>query len=393
MGVVMEQRAAIVVGGGLNGLGIVRALGVHGVDVYVVDANSKRPAMYSRFAKKTLVGKLSEDSFVHELSNLLQQFEQPPVLFVTEEAPLMEISLHRDIILDRCEILLPPHEKLVQLMSKSGIDSLCEEYEIPHPRTAHIQSPDDLSKIAGFRFPVMLKPGVKNLEYARRFKKGYKLKSLEEVETLVLKILPVLDNLVVQEWIEGADSDIYFALVFLSNEGEVINSFPGRKLRSWPQPVGGTASCAPAYDREDELIRMAADFFSKSDFVGLGGVEYKQDPNDGTYYLIEPTVSRTDFQHEVAVINGNNMPYHVYCYHSGLPYHPKKTDIQRAWIEPVTDKWSREVTGISDSDLYNGYRKVGALFRWHDPLPWLVSFKNRLAGKVKSFEKLIQQNG
>lgn len=388
-----KDRAAVVVGAGLNGLGIVRALGVHGVEVSVVDSNMKRPAMYSRFATRKLVKSLSGGLFVDDLESLLQEYEQPPVLFITEEAPLMEVSRNRDRILDKCEILLPPHEILEKLMSKSGIDKLCEEYGVPHPKTAHITSFEDLAAISEFRFPVMLKPGVKNSEYARRFKKGYKLTSQEEVEREVAEILPVLSNMVVQEWIEGGDRDIYFALLFLSKEAEIISSFAGRKLRSWPQPVGGTASCAPAYEQEAELVSMAAEFLRKSGFVGLGGVEYKRDSGNGVYYLIEPTVSRTDFQHEVAVINGNNMPYHIYCYHCELPYKPKKRGGQHAWVEPVTDRWSREVTGIPDRDLYKGYRKVGALFRWNDPMPWLVGVKNRLAGKVKSFEKLVQQDG
>jgi len=349
--------------------------------------------MYSRFATGKLVKSLKERSFVDDLERLLKAYEVPPVLFITEEAPLLEVSRQRERILDKCEILLPPHEILQRLMSKSGIDDLCEAYRVPRPRTAHIQSPEDLSQVAGFRFPVMLKPGVKSPDYARRFKKGYKLASLEEVEQQVREILPVLDNLVVQEWIEGGDQDIYFALLFLSAEGELISSFAGRKLRSWPQPVGGTASCAPAYERENELVSMAAEFLRKSGFVGLAGVEYKRNPGDGTYYLIEPTVSRTDFQHEVAVINGNNMPYHVYCYHCGLSYQPKKRPGQRAWVESVTERWSREVTGIPDRGLYREYRKVDALFRWSDPVPWLMGFKNRLAGKVRSFERLVQQDG
>ncbi len=44
----------------------------------------------------------------------------------------------------------------------------------------------------------------------------------------------------------------------------------------------------------------------------MGSMEYKRDRRDGRFHMIEPTVARTDFQEEVATLNGMNIPLASY---------------------------------------------------------------------------------
>src|SRR4029077_557792 len=80
----------------------------------------------------------------------------------------------------------------------------------------------------------------------------------------------------------------------------------------WPPLVGGTASCVSAPAVRDELIALTDAFFERVGFVGLGSMEYKRDIRDGRFYMVEPTVGRTDYQEEVATLNGVNIPYAAY---------------------------------------------------------------------------------
>jgi predicted ATP-grasp superfamily ATP-dependent carboligase len=379
-----NTRYALIIGLGLNGLGIVRALAEHDVPMIKVDSNARRPGMLSRYGQSHLVESLKNISLIDELQDLLKQLAIPPVLFVTEEAPLKLISENRDRLLPLCEILLPQHEVLEQLMSKEGIDTISARCGFAKPKTVHLQTLADTDTLDDLRFPCILKPGRKSHEYGLRFKKGYKVASLEEVKPLVNEIIPVLPDLVMQEWIEGQDTDIYFTIVFIGKNNELVSSFTGRKLRSWPIPVGGTASCAPADDYHEHLVKLTCDFFKAAEFKGLGGVEFKRDPRDGEFYLIEPTVSRTDFQHEITVINGINMPYVIYKYHTNDEIiSQKRTHQHFAWFEPVTERWAREATGIPDKLLYQGTKKINALFRWQDPEPWLFAIKHRMLAKLR----------
>lgn len=380
-----KNLSAIILGAGTNGLGIARALAKEYVDVHIVDTSPYRLAMLSRYTKNHVFSYLSGPLFINELKALLSKFQSPPILFVTEEETLLSVSENRGLIKKLCHLLLPEHQLLCRLMSKNDIDLMVIEAGLNRPKTVQLKSLDDLCKIDSLRFPCILKPGNKNKKYGTRFKKGYKLKNIEELQYLAKEILPVLPDLVVQEWIEGGDQNIYFTLVFISEEGELITSFTGKKLRCWPLPVGGTASCAPAPEAHKELIQMTTSFFQRVGFVGLGGIEYKRDSITGNFYLIEPTVSRTDFQHEVAVLNGFNIPYSTYCYHTGGQYEPKPTKLQYAWIESTTERWSRQKTKIPNKEVYQGLIKVKAVFRWYDPAPWVYSIYRKAINRLKSY--------
>src|SRR5262249_33881413 len=157
----------------------------------------------------------------------------------------------------------------------------------PIPRCVNLRSGDDLPMLATLKFPCVLKPAEKNYQYGARFKKGYVVRSAAEVESLYAEIAPVLPDMVVQEWIDGEDSDVYFCLQYVGDGGVAVASFPGRKIRSWPPKIGGTASCTAAWDDEEALSRATSEFFAQVGFTGMGSMEYKRDRRDGKFYMIE----------------------------------------------------------------------------------------------------------
>src|SRR4029077_16877616 len=113
-------------------------------------------------------------------------------------------------------------------------------------------------------------------------------------------------------------------------------SFVGRKICQWPVEEGGTASCMPAPDAAGELPEMTDGFFSAVGFVGVGSMEYKRDRRDGKFYMVEPTVGRTDYQEEVATLNGVNIPLAAYRAELGLnPIAPVAAAPPRAWRDPL----------------------------------------------------------
>src|SRR5262249_12115481 len=145
-----------------------------------------------------------------------------------------------------------------------------------------------------------------------------------------------------QEWIEGGDDSIYFCLQYRGRDAAVV-SFTGRKLRSWPPRIGGTASCVSAPEYRDALERMTDEFFSAVGFIGMCSIEFKRDTRTGQFLMIEPTVGRTDFQEEVATLNGVNIPVAAYRYESDLPTTGSRPARPAAWVVSRLDRWSREL--------------------------------------------------
>jgi D-aspartate ligase len=377
---------AVIVGGGLNALGIVRSLGRCGIPLLVVDTEAKSPAMRSRYGRKCVVAALESDQLIESLLALAQQFSSPAMLFLTEEKSVNTVSAQRDRLAGAFLLRLPPHPRLMQLMHKQGFSELADIYQAPVPKTVRIENTDDLAKLAALKFPCVFKPGSKSYAYGARFKKAYKVASAAEVAVLFARIAPVLSDMVVQEWIEGDDAEIYFCLQYIGEDGIAAGSFTGRKIRSWPPRIGGTASCTAAWEHQAELAETTSRFFRDVGFTGMGSMEYKRDVRDNKFYMIEPTVARTDFQEEVATLNGVNIPLAAYCHELGLPFFADAAfaplALPRIWRDPQADRWSFEEDGCKPDQRSASHKICDAYFRWNDPLPWVDFMLERLISRL-----------
>lgn len=318
-----------------------------------------------------------------DLQRVAEDLTSDAVLFLTEEKTVETVSAYRERLPARLKIRLPDHLRLMQLMHKQGFYDLAVPLQAPVPRTVRLLGTQDLAKVEAMRFPCVLKPSEKSYEYGARFKKAYKVTSFAEVKSLYREIEPILADMVVQEWIEGRDSDIYFCLQYIGNRGEVVSSFPGRKIRSWPPRIGGTASCTAAWEHGRELEKLTSDFFRKVEFTGMGSMEYKRDERDGCFYMVEPTVGRTDYQEEVATLNGCNLPLAAYRYEMGLPL-PAMPPVQPPciWRDTQAERWSAEESGDVADPKFAGLPVKDAFWRLADPLPALDQYRERIKQAV-----------
>jgi D-aspartate ligase len=188
--------------------------------------------------------------------------------------------------------------------------------------------------------------------------------------------------MIAQEWVEGGDDRIYFCLQYRTRVPGAVVSFTGRKLRSWPPATGGTASCVPAPDFADELVRLTDAFFTAVGYFGVGSMEFKRDARTGQFLMIEPTVGRTDFQEEIATLNGVNIPYAAYCGELG---HGLRAAIgpaaAAAWAVTPIDRWSCERQATVRS-FPRGLRRYDALWRLDDPMPWCFATAKQIKARL-----------
>lgn len=370
---------AMVLGMGVNGLGIVRSLARAGVPVIAVDDGVGNPAMRTRYGRKLCVRALSGDALIDDLIAFGRRAGGRPVLFLTEEATVTSVSAARERLAQFYRFSLAPAAVLDCLMHKGSFQDFAERHGFRVPHSVQVRDAASLEAARELRFPIVLKPGSKSAAYAHAFDKAYRAENFAAVEALCRRILPVAPDLILQEWIDGGDDDIYFCLQFIGTNGIPAATFTGRKIRSWPPAVGGTASCTAAPDVAAELERETTRFFRTAGFVGMAGMEYKRDRRDGRFYLVEPTVGRTDYQEEVATLNGVNLPLAAYCSQLGLPLPAVHSTAQRVWRESAADRRSaeqqRQICGRGTLDAGGG---VDAWWRWYDPGPWLAKTAQRL---------------
>jgi len=349
--------------------------------VVILDTDLSRPTMRTRFGAKRRVPALGGDTFIEALLALRHECSEKPVLFLTQEKSVETVARNLDEISRHYRISMPVAAVMETLMDKARFQVTAEAAGFPVPRAIILRSPADLDAARALQYPGVLKPIIKSSEYDLRFKKAYQVEKFDEVERLHRDIKNYA-VMILQEWIDGGDDAIYFCLQFRSREQVPVASFAGRKLRSWPPRVGGTASCVPATEEAAALESLTDAFFARIGFFGVGSMEYKKDARTGRFMMIEPTVGRTDFQEEVATLNGVNIPLAAYCYETGERHDlPHISLAPAAWAVSPEDRWSAEMQNATPS-MPKGMRRYDAVARLNDPLPWLYSMAERLRERM-----------
>ncbi len=384
-----SRPPAVVVGVELNGLGVLRSLSVGNMPLIAADPAPWQAAMWTRHGRKHRLRALNGPALVEDLLNLARSLGERPALFLTRDDSVATVSAYRDELASAYRLQLPPPELTAKLLTKAGFQELAENGGFPLPRGRVIRDVVDLSSLDELTYPAILKPGERNAAYDQSFAKAYRVESAREAQALCRRILPTLPDLIVQEWIEGRDDDLYFVLQYHGQRFAPPVSFIGRKARSWPIQVGATASCAPAPEAAAMLEPVTTRFFQTMQLQGWGAMEYKHHRQTGQWWMVEPTVGRTDLQAEIATLNGYNLPLVAYqALIGGAP--PMlccvpPTAWRRDWLGDKASAHAQPGVG----DWAAGLPVVDGYWRRDDPLPALALYPGRVIGAL--WRRLFRQ--
>lgn len=325
---------SVVIGLDTNGLAVVRALACSDVPViFLVAADDKKtPYFATRYGEKIILPSLEWPVVQEYLCSL----KKSAVIFSTLEHIVQKMSANRKDIPPRHYLLLPEHSTVQMLQDKALFDEFSRHHSLKLPPSWVVRSLDDVETvIRQGRMPVIVKP-VKKL-HSSGLLKAYIVQKKEDLFETILPIFAVTQSCIVQEFIPGDDKHIYFCMQYISRSGQLLASFTGRKIRQWQPLSGGTASCEPVF--APELHDITQSIFQKAGFWGIGSMEYKKDPRDDSFYIIEPTVGRTDFQEGVAIANGVNIPFIAYQDAIGKVLKPViKNGGRKAWMHFTNDR-------------------------------------------------------
>jgi len=383
-----ERTSAVVIGLSTNGLGNVRALARNGIPViiFLSEAESREEYAATRYGQKRIVPVTDGPSILEHLRGLPGGTRH--IIYPTTDYQVKYLSQNREKLPPNC-VLQFPDDKVVQtLLDKELFDQFCRDHAYPVPETQLVRNEADISRVCrNMPFPVIVKTATKI--YKKGLEKAYIISDGNELAEWYKSIQDIHREFVLQRYIPGTDLSVYFTMQYISAKGELLASFTGRKIRQWPPLKGGTSSAEPAYN--EFLTDMTRDFFRKAGFWGIGSMEYKLDSRDGKYYMIEPTVCRTDFQEGVAIANGINIPlvaYKAMTEQVVQPVFQKKTD-KKAWMHTLYDRlskdWYLDQKKITYFEWLASLRNVRSFdaFSARDPGPLLKSFLEKVNNRFR----------
>jgi D-aspartate ligase len=362
---------ATVLGGGINGLSVVRSLAQAGLRSVVIVEARYDVATVSRYARRFTFATFHGENFVEELLRLRIGMPRRGIIIFADDRPLLTVSRYRDRVAPSFSFQLPPHGLLVDLTSKERFFQLAKRGGFPVPRTLLVHNHGDLNGLRDLRPPLCVKPNTRSRAYDGSFKKAYRVETQADARSLCERVLDTVEEVIVQEWIEGSNDSIYFCLCYMGPGASVV-AFTGRKGRSWPPQIGVTASCWAAPEVAEELEDLTIRFFRSIGLTnGFASMEYKRDQRDGGFRMVEPTVGRTDGQVEISALCGINLCHVAYCDAAGLPRPPLKPDPTHIWRDEFRDFISARSSGTS-CFYPPSHRIHNAYWRRDDPGPALL---------------------
>lgn len=387
-----DQPPAIVLGLGQNGLATCRALGRVGVPVIGIDTDLSQPGAQTRYATK-----IQCDDFVKGGPGLLEtlrdigrSLDHKGVLIPSGDLNVQMISQHRDELDEFFLYRLPSKEVLELFMDKKSFYKIAMERDYPLPRTWFTDGEHDIDAIVqDISYPCLIKPFQPNANWRDTFDtRLFLADSADMLKSLYDLIYPVHQDLIIQEYMPGDDSQVVWGVTYLDKDQNPLAIWSGRKLRMYPRGFG-TATLAESL-HQPWVANEAVRILQGVGHVGYGVVEFKKDRRDGSYKMTEATGGRTWFPHSLVTSSGINLPNIWYREVLGLPV-AKQTTFEEGikWIHEERDLKTvslyflpeKRLTPWSWLQSYRGKRTY-AYAAWDDPGPLMNSLSRILEAGV-----------
>lgn len=382
----LDRSPAIIVGvSWVNGLGLLRSLGQARVPILALSPQRNAIGFNSRYATHHLVCPEStehEDDFVEFLVQLGSHLNEPGVLFVTRDQDMAAISRNQDRL---HQFLVPSAgwSVISRIVDKQGQYATAQQIGIPLPRTEFPRDRAEAVELAQeLPYPVIVKPAY-HAKFSERFGvKGFVADSPRRAVEYFCVGRDHGYDMMLQEIIPGEPDHLYTFGSYLNRQGEVLAQFTGRKLRQRPRLFGTCRlgeTCA-----EPTIVDLGIKMLRALGFWGISQVEFKLDPRDHQFKLIEVNCRSYQWQH-LATVCGANIAQVAYLDMLGASPAPQIASTKpQKWILLTSDLVMSPIEAmrgqLSVKNWLKGWRGVAVdgLLSIRDPLPGLAYIWNKL---------------
>jgi len=371
---------ALVIGGDHPGLAVARSLGGRGIPVYVLDDQHCISA-YSRYVSRVLrvPDLLDEYRTVESVLEIGNRFGlRGWVLFPTRDETVMAFSRHRDRLAEFFRVTTPAWETTRWAWDKNNSYKLACDLEIPTPRTWNVQSADELPRHY-CNLPLAIKPAIKEHFFYATGAKAWRADTPDQLQSRFREAAQQItaSEIMLQEIIPGeSESQISYCAFF--RDGSAHSSLVAKRLRQHPREFGRAATYVQTVDLP-EVEELSLRLLREINYYGLVEIEFKKDPRDGQYKLLDVNARAWGF-HGLGHAAGVDFAYLLYADQLGISTEKRRGRAGVGWLRLLTD------TPVSLSEMLRGRlsistylqsirkTKVESVFSSKDPLPFAAEF-------------------
>lgn len=386
----------------LGGINLVRALGLAGIPAIVASSDPDDPAFASRYCsgRCVLPSLAHPDAVIDTLLDLGGHLfrvlgRRVPLMYGNDDY-LELIYAHRDRLQDHFLMVLNDSEVALSLMEKSRFAALARARGLPVPIALQWEGDGDDS-LKGWDGQVVVKPKLKldwhdSPLHERLFTDDGKALVFENGAAAMAH--PVVERyrnqLAFQEFIPGDDCHLWSFHGFADEDGSILASFVGRKIRTYPPITGESAYIEMV--RDPGLATFGRLMAARVPLRGPFKIDFKQDPRDGRLLVLEIN-ARYTLWHYLGAVNGVNLAQAAYEHlldrglDRGLTP-PRGLTPNFRWVDLRLDyRAYRALAKSGELGLLSwirsllASRKVYNVFSWTDPGPfaalWTARFTRR----------------
>lgn len=389
------MKTALVLGTGIIALGMIRSYGQAGIRVIHLTSKPNDPGSFSKYVwQKKIVPPISNKSALLELLNhppddwigaLLDPAHDPGIAFIAKNYE----SLSRHYIL-----ATPSWKVIAGIIDKRMLYVKAHKIGVPTPLVFFPNSSNELVRDSlGLQYPCILKPYETNPFYDLYGKKVLTVNTLEDLskkfEDVQQHDIPVM----VSEIIPGPDSNIVVYISYIDDAGNVLAEMCVQKIRQHPSGFGVT-SVNRTISLNEQIRSFTLQIFRNCGFSGVSEAEFKYDPRDNKYKLIEINVRHPLFNaiFPKAGINFAEVQYADKVESRSIS--PQKYCANIYWIHNFYDLYeirrNLRTKSVPITKFLGPYfqKKTFAVPFHDDPIPFIKFWKRFVAWEIKRILEL-----
>ncbi|TAK48434.1 MAG: ATP-grasp domain-containing protein [Xanthobacteraceae bacterium] len=366
---------AIVLGGDCGALGVARSLGRQGIAVLFLSSGNPLAA-WSRYARHLRWPGADHAGATGWLIDLARRRGLDGWLLIPcGDAEVRLVAQHHAELAAVFRLCTPSWDITRWAADKNLTYQKAAEIGIDFPRTYEVTHADQLAAL-GCRFPIILKPAVKQGRNALTSSKAWQVDDEAGLRRRFDEALTLAGSggLIVQELIPGGGAS-QFSYAAVCKDGEPVLSMVARRARQYPSDFG--TGCYVETVEDATLEALAERFIRAIGYSGMVEMEFKRDDRDGAYKLLDvnPRVWTWNALGQVA---GVDFPLTMWNVAGGRAVPRRRAPAGVAWMYvsrdlPVVLR-AMLAGDLSVRDYLSAFRRpLGfATFAADDPLPALA---------------------
>jgi predicted ATP-grasp superfamily ATP-dependent carboligase len=405
------QPVGVVFNCHINGLGITRSLGEKGIPVLALDCSRWAIGLYSRYCYHKICPDpaKSQREFVDFLLQTGKTLKSKGVLFPTNDKWLIAISRYREELEPYYLFPMSGDEVIQKCMDKIQMYTIAEQAGIPIPRTIFCEDMARLPELrTAIEYPCVIKARIPPDFDSAFGKRVFRAEGWDDIADWLNRNDTVIKEgrlgCVIQEVIPGDATALYTFSAYSNRRAEVVAFSVIRKMKQSP-PDFGTIVIGKV-ERQPRVIDLGMRLLQRLSFHGLSNTEFKFDPRDGSFKLMEVN-ARSGMSIYYTTCSGVNLPYFAYQEAIGKEIKltsPLEGEYGAIWVVPEF-RWltlpARKIgTWLNPGKLTAGddrrtlsdtpkTKVINSVFQKQDPAPYLMLLLNTLVGLVRGGWRLL----